>query len=201
MRSSNNFPLVQKKAGASHRKVWLPLRWGIKTATRSCPLQHAALYAMRSIMLLVIFLSNNTAIACSILVLPPKTVPPSEPTGTFVEEPVLTDRELFLHRMSTAPRIAVVDMYADFHYSKEPSRAQTEFEVIYGWGKPLSRYIKYVRSENSCGKLDTYKQHAWHVVLARPDDYMVWPLSEIQKEVEALGSPDYKYSEMGIRRN
>lgn len=157
-----------------------------------------ALRAMRIIVFLIFVCCMKAAQACTPML--PKMIPPvGDPMGEWTEEQPPSAFERFLDRMNRASSVSVVDLYMDFHYPTEPYDAQTEFSVLYGWGKSLPRDVKYIRRTTSCGKPEKYTEGKRYVAIPIGSDYSIWPLSDLGEQIKELGEPDYRHTENGIR--
>jgi len=151
---------------------------------------------MRTIITLLLCIGFSVANACSPLL--PELIPPSDPLGEWKEQEPPSEYELFLFKLGTSTRIAVVNLYSDFHYPTEPYNAQTEFDVLYGWGKPVSSNVKYVRENTSCGRPKKLEEGKLYVALPSGNSYTVWPFSEVEQKINLLGDPEYRHTERGI---
>src|SRR5690554_1356198 len=81
----------------------------------------------------------------------PIMVPPKTPDGEFTYIHPPTAREQFIEDLSKSKSHAIVRIHGDHHSQSHPFDAQTEFKVLYGWGKRQLEIQKLLREETSCG--------------------------------------------------
>ena len=149
------------------------------------------------------------AILAVILVLPltslgceparPVIIPPLTPDGEFKFVYPETWKERFKKGINRENDLAVVKVYVDHHYQSYPRNAQTEIEVLYGWGNPKPRAVTFIRPETSCGKPVPLKVGSRYVALFSPQfapDLIL--LNEVAEQIDNLGSPSYVYTSVGL---
>ncbi|MEW5251694.1 hypothetical protein [Microbulbifer sp. 2201CG32-9] len=150
---------------------------------------------------LLFLLVSSKVLACSPV--RPTIIPPLSPDGEF--QYIYPDFQKDLENsVCTATDVAVVKLHSDSLSESEEGQiiAVAILELLHGWGYQSGRYMKYVRNETSCGKLEEITGSGWFVVLLnRNEVYGVISYSTVVEQIKSRGEPEYVYSAIGLLKN
>lgn len=129
---------------------------------------------------------------------PPEVIPPNEVGGEFTYV-YPTEADEIRRVIDSRTDLAVVRVISD---EQIDNMWVARIQLLYGWGYQKSRYVDYVRVEDTCGKPELLdSRQRYFAVLDEGEVKSTYSFTVAESLLTKLGEPRYRYSNAGLTIN